>query len=179
MMIGTQMMIGRSDSQQNAGFLRGASTSTGRLAAGCGSHLGPAVTDRMQRPNTRLLSTRIIRSQPLASTGPFSNRVPLVNSLLLFFCCRTGVTVLSAVGRIRRNIWFEAQALQCPQRAHIVFMWPKALLRSRLHPPAPSPRRATVTSEAMLRMDLGEGLVRRRPAARTSGMARLSARCCA
>src|SRR5262249_44744561 len=22
----------------------------------------------------------------------------------------------------------------CPQRAHIVFMWPKALLRSRLHP---------------------------------------------
>jgi len=27
------------------------------------------------------------------------------------------VTVLSAVGIIRRNIWSEAQALQCPQRA--------------------------------------------------------------
>jgi transposase len=41
---------------------------------------------------------------------------PFVNSRLLL-CCRTGVTVLSAVGRLRRNIWSEAQALQCPQRA--------------------------------------------------------------
>jgi hypothetical protein len=63
------MMIGRSDSQQNAGFLRGASTSTGRLAAGCGSHLGPAVADRMQRPDTRPLSTRIIRSHLLHPRG--------------------------------------------------------------------------------------------------------------
>ena len=29
------------------------------------------------------------------------------------------VTVLSAVGIFRRNIWFEAQALQCPQRADV------------------------------------------------------------
>jgi transposase IS116/IS110/IS902 family protein len=65
----TQMMIGRSDSQQNAGFLRGASTSTGRLAAGCGSHLGPAVADRMQRPDTRLLSTHIIRLHLLHPRG--------------------------------------------------------------------------------------------------------------
>src|SRR5262249_44744562 len=125
-------------------------------------------------------------SQPCSwRNGAFSNRVPLVNSLLLFFCCRTGATVLSAVGRIRRNIWFEAQALQCPQRAHIVFMSTTGshclyVAQGPLaQPPAPSPHRATVTSEAMLRMDLGEGLVRRRPAARTSGMARLSARCCA
>jgi hypothetical protein len=40
--------------------------------------------------------------------------------------CRTGVTVLSAVGRIRRNIWSEAQALQCPQRACVAFTRPKA-----------------------------------------------------
>jgi hypothetical protein len=46
-------------------------------------------------------------------------------------------------------------------------------------PPAPSPRRATITSEAMLRMDLGEEPVRQLPSARTSDMARLSARCCA
>ena len=46
-------------------------------------------------------------------------------------------------------------------------------------PPAPSPRRATITSEATLRMDLSEGPVRRPPADRTSGMARPSARCCA
>lgn len=55
----TEMMIGRSDSQQNAGFLHGASTSTGRLAAGCGSHLGPAVPDRTKRPDTRSLSNGI------------------------------------------------------------------------------------------------------------------------
>ena len=59
------MMIGRSDSQHNAEFFHGASTSTGRLAAGCGSHLGPAVADRTQRPDTRPLSTRIIRSHLL------------------------------------------------------------------------------------------------------------------
>jgi len=29
------------------------------------------------------------------------------------------VTVLSAVGIIRRNIWSEAQVLQCPQRADV------------------------------------------------------------
>jgi len=35
-------------------------------------------------------------------------------------CCRIGVTVLSAVGSLRRNIWFEVRALQCPQRARIL-----------------------------------------------------------
>ena len=60
------------------------------------------------------------------------------------FCCRTGVMVLSAVGRIRRNIWFEARALQCSQRARIVF---DAAQGPPAQPPAPSPRRATITSE--------------------------------
>jgi hypothetical protein len=66
---------------------------------------------------------------------------------------KSGVTVLSAVGMVRRNIWSEAQALQCPQRARMIFdaaQGPPAQL------PAPSPRRAIVTSEATLRMDLGE-----------------------
>jgi hypothetical protein len=45
---------------------------------------------------------------------------------------------------IRRNIWFEAQALQCPQRAHVAVTRPNGLPRSQL---APSPRRATITSE--------------------------------
>jgi hypothetical protein len=35
-------------------------------------------------------------------------------SMALFLLPR--VTVLSAVGIIRRNIWSEAQVLQCPQR---------------------------------------------------------------
>jgi hypothetical protein len=43
--------------------------------------------------------------------GPFSNRVFLVNG----FLSPSRVTVLSAVGVNRRNIWSEAQVLQCPQ----------------------------------------------------------------
>jgi hypothetical protein len=46
-------------------------------------------------------------------TGPFSNRLSFVNAFLSL----PRVTVLSAVGIIRRNIWSEAQVLQCPQRA--------------------------------------------------------------
>jgi hypothetical protein len=42
---------------------------------------------------------------------------PLSIAACFLFVCLTGVTVLSAVGSVRRNIWFEAQALQCPQRA--------------------------------------------------------------
>ena len=49
----------------------------------------------------------------LANSEPFSNRASLVKDFLL----PSRVTVLSAVGRIRRNIWSEAQVLQCPQRA--------------------------------------------------------------
>ena len=47
--------------------------------------------------------------------GPFSNRVSFVNG----FLSPPRVTVLSAVGVIRRNIWSEIQVLQCPQRAGI------------------------------------------------------------
>ena len=47
---------------------------------------------------------------------PFSNRVSFVNG---FFLLLPRVTVLFAVGIIRRNIWSEAQVLQCPQRAGI------------------------------------------------------------
>src|ERR1700722_9428270 len=53
--------------------------------------------------------------------------------------------VLSAVGRVRRNIWSEAQALQCPQRARMALY---AAQGPPAQPPAPSPRRATITSEA-------------------------------
>jgi hypothetical protein len=48
--------------------------------------------------------------------GPFSNRVSLVNGLLL----PPRVTVLFAVEIARRNIWFEARAPQGPQRANAV-----------------------------------------------------------
>jgi hypothetical protein len=57
----------------------------------------------------------LIRDCPnnLARRGPFSNRVSFVNC----FLSSPRVTVFSAVGIIRRNIWCEAQVLQCPQRA--------------------------------------------------------------
>jgi hypothetical protein len=66
-------------------------------------------------------ANQIVRSakKVLAMEGrsliAFSNRVSFVND----FSCRRPVTVLSAVGVIRRNIWSEAQVLQCPQRAGI------------------------------------------------------------
>jgi hypothetical protein len=68
----------------------------------------------------------------LANVGPFSNRIPLVNS---FLACLARVTVLFAAGIIRRNIWFEAQALQCPQRAGVT----DAAQGPLSQPPVPSP----------------------------------------
>jgi hypothetical protein len=38
---------------------------------------------------------------------------------MIVFLLPPRVTVLSAVGTIRRNIWSEAQVLQCPQRAGV------------------------------------------------------------
>ena len=56
-------------------------------------------------------------------------------------------------------------------------MWPKALLRSRLHPrPVGQPSHPRRRRSGW---DLGAGLVRPPLTAWTSGMARLSARCCA
>jgi hypothetical protein len=60
----------------------------------------------------------------LQGGGAFSNRVSLVNGSLIasplsMVLSPPRVTVLSAVGIIRRNIWSEAQALQCPQRAGV------------------------------------------------------------
>src|SRR5919206_933781 len=72
---------------------------------------------------------------------------PPVSSPTCLVLLPCGVTVLSAVGVCRRNIWSEAQALQCPQRAHMEHMRPNGLPRSR---PAPSPRRATLTSALTL-----------------------------
>jgi hypothetical protein len=53
----------------------------------------------------------------LAEQGPFSNRSSSVKLPL----SPARVTVLSAVGARRRNIWFgpEARALQGPQRADV------------------------------------------------------------
>jgi hypothetical protein len=42
--------------------------------------------------------------------------------------------VLFAVGNLRRNLRYEAQALQCPQRAHSRSEQPNGLPRNRLHP---------------------------------------------
>jgi hypothetical protein len=52
-------------------------------------------------------------SKTACQAGPFS----IASPLSIAFCRRPRLTVLSAVGIIRRNIWSEAQVLQCPQRA--------------------------------------------------------------
>jgi hypothetical protein len=57
----------------------------------------------------RSMLRRLVESRSLIA-APMS-RVPLISP--------ARVTVLSAVGIIRRNIWSEAQVLQCPQRAGI------------------------------------------------------------
>jgi hypothetical protein len=66
---------------------------------------------------------QIVQREVLAMR-PFSNRVSLVNGSLIASPLSTvlsppRVTVLSAVGIVRRNIWSEAQALQGPQRADV------------------------------------------------------------
>jgi hypothetical protein len=63
--------------------------------------------------------------------GAFSNRVSFVNG----FLAPPPVTVISAVGIIRRNIWSEAQVLQCPQRASVQCAAQGPLSQ----PPVPSP----------------------------------------
>ncbi len=115
-------------------------------------------------------------SRTLAPKGPFSNRISPVNCVLLAAVCRhTRVTVLSAVDVCRRNIWSEAQALQCPQRAHVEPRGPTASLAARLHP-----RPGGQPSHPHCRPDGSrQRLVRRPPAAPTSGTARRTARCCA
>jgi hypothetical protein len=87
---------------------------------------------------------RIARTliKTLAKRGRSLIASPL--SMALFLLPR--VTVLSAVGIIRRNIWSEAQVLQCPQRAGIQ--------RRRSRPTLAATRtlaqRATITSALSL-----------------------------
>src|SRR5947208_2117075 len=130
------MIIGRSDSWQDAVFLLGALTPTGRLAARCGSHLGQRSSTASKGRTHGALSTRFHHAQPLQPGGRSLIAAPTSTA---FFCpsALPGVTVLSAVGVCRRNIWSEAQALQCPQRAHAETARPNGLPRSW---PAPSPR---------------------------------------
>jgi hypothetical protein len=79
--------------------------------------------------------------QKVLAKGPFSNRVSLVNGLLL----PPWVTVLFAVEIVRRNIWFEARAPQGPQRANAVAsLRPDPRSRPYLRPGA------TITSVTLL-----------------------------
>ena len=99
---------------------------------------GPAANDRPHpRPNRC--------EHPTTRSGP-SEDSPCASPcqpVLVWTCCCPGVTVLSAVGIIRRNMWSEAQARQCPQRACAMCALPRPLARSRLHP---RPRGQRVTS---------------------------------
>src|SRR3954447_13023934 len=63
------MIIGRSDSWQDAVFLLGASTPTGRLAAGCGSHLGQRSSTASKGRTHGALSTRFHHARPLQPGG--------------------------------------------------------------------------------------------------------------
>ena len=111
--------------------------------------------------------------------GSFSNRAFSVNYYFpSSFGCLARVTVLSAVGVCRRNIWSEAQALQCPQRTRMRRTRPNGLPRSQ---PAPSPRWATFTPERVIAR-MYPGCLAKRPelaVPATNGTARRIARCCA
>jgi hypothetical protein len=87
--------------------------------------------NRTQRPNTWLLRPALRRDQPLDNPEPFSNRTSLVKSWNVGV--PPEVMVLYAVGERRRNIRFEAQALQCPQRARAWIARPNGFRRSCLH----------------------------------------------
>ena len=124
----------------------------------------------------RIRPARQISHFSLASKGPFSSRVSLVNSLLL--------SSVAAPGS-RFSPRSEGSAATSGSKykrcnVHNGLAWCRYVAQGRpAQPPAPSPRWATITPEATLRMDLSEGPVSRPPADRTSGMARPSARCCA
>ena len=128
------------------------------------------------RTHDRNRPARQISHFSLASKGPFSNRVSLVNSLLL--------SSVAAPGS-RFSPRSEGSAATSGSKykrcnVHNGLAWCRYVAQGPpAQPPAPSPRWATITPEATLRMDLSEGPVRRPPADRTSGMARPSARCCA
>src|SRR5215203_5710600 len=142
------MAIGRTDEQATP---FGAKPIACRIRV-CGlfgeTHLGQrSCRHRVKgRTHERTRSERQIKQKTLALQGPFSNRASCVNCFCC--CCLAGVTVLSAVDVCRRNIWSEAQALQCPQRAHTEDMRPNSLPRSL---PAPSPRWATRTHTTLSR----------------------------
>jgi hypothetical protein len=82
------------------------------------------------------------RRQPGGACNPALNhareRMRNVYNLLLLHTPRSRFSPRS--GSSRRNIWSEAQALQCPQRAHTDYVRPNGHPRSL---PAPSPRWAT------------------------------------
>jgi hypothetical protein len=60
-----------------------------------------------------------IERNPLQSGGGSLIAAQWSTYFFLRVCRCPGVTVLSAVGMSRRNVWSEAQALQCPQRAGV------------------------------------------------------------
>src|SRR5450756_134154 len=130
------MAIGRTDERQNPLI---------PVAATCRRVVWMSLADPIWASGHRLASkaghmtafepTPISR-KTLEPYGPFSNRVSLVNSLLLTSATVPGSRFSPRSEDIRRNIWSEAQALQCPQRAHVAFTRPNGLPRSQ---PAPSP----------------------------------------
>ena len=102
---------------------------------------------------------------------------PLSTAFTNFDWCRqTGVTVLSAVGVCRRNIWSEAQALQCPQRAHVEPRGPTASLAACLYP-RPGGQLTPVPADCT--GELRQSLVRLLLTALTNGTVGPNAKCCA
>src|SRR3954464_462063 len=84
------MIIGRSDSRRDAVFLLGASTPTGRLAAGCGSHLGQRSSTASKGRTHGALSTRFHYAQALQPGRRSLIAAPAVNRFLLSCCLTRG-----------------------------------------------------------------------------------------
>ena len=94
-----------------------------------------------------------------------------------YFCCYTRSRFSPRSGNSRRNIWSEARALQCPQRAYTEYAPPNGHPRSL---PAPSPRWATRHPRERNRANVSlQKKIRRPRAALTNETARPNAKCCA
>ena len=111
----------------------------------------------------------------LRRRGPFSNRISVVNCILIASVAAPGSRFSPRSERPAATSGSKRGRCNVHSGLAWCFTRPKALRRSRLHPRPVG--QSPIRGDAW--MDPGEGIVRRLPAARTSGVAPPTATCCA
>ena len=109
----------------------------------------------------------------LRRRGPFSNRISVVNCILIASVAAPGSRFSPRSERSAATSGSKRGRCNVHSGLAWCFTQPKALRRSRLHPRPVG--QSPIRGDAW--MDPGEGIVRRPPAARTSGMAPPTATC--